>query len=166
MIASRFWPFAIVGLLVLNAVIVGITVVLARSGAPAVEQDYYQRAVRWDEYAALRQASTALGWQARMTLELERTAASSESDGTLRLQLTDRAGLPVLGAHVTARVFHGAHADLPRDVELTAVSPGVYEAPIGPAHQGIWQASLVARRGDDTFLLDRSVSTASKEPAQ
>ncbi|MEM0983480.1 MAG: hypothetical protein AAGI17_05995 [Planctomycetota bacterium] len=50
------WPVIVVGLLVLNACICAATIIAASISRQPVEDDYYDRALRWDE---IREAERA-----------------------------------------------------------------------------------------------------------
>ena len=58
------WPFAIVGLLALNAAVVILFLFISKSdGGAQVVPDYYNRAVAWDSLAANRARTIETGWQ-------------------------------------------------------------------------------------------------------
>ncbi|MFI4896580.1 MAG: FixH family protein [Phycisphaerales bacterium JB059] len=62
--SGRIWIFGVVGLLLLNVGVCAVTVVAATGDpvAAAVEPDYYQKAVDWDEDKARWPAPERLGW--------------------------------------------------------------------------------------------------------
>lgn len=82
---SRAWMWP-VGLITLMCGSVGIcvmtAVVAARDPSFALEPDYYERALEWDETAAARDASATLGWRAHVEVSIPGAAGtrSGESD--------------------------------------------------------------------------------------
>lgn len=61
------WPFAIVGLLVLNAAAAFLILFISRSdGGAQVVPDYYNRAVAWDSLASSNMETAATGWNFRI----------------------------------------------------------------------------------------------------
>jgi len=136
------WIAAVVVLLVGNAA--AMITLAATAGDPTsrVIPDYYQKAVRYDDVAAARAASAALGWTARISLE----------DGALVAVLTDRDGAPVTGAAVEVEVRPRVRADELVTVALVEVAPGRYQAPLPAGRRGLHDLALTARRDDAAFL--------------
>ena len=119
----KVWPTAIFALLGMNMLIVGVTVYYATNDpSAAVEADYYQKAVDWDQAVARRQASDLLGWNPQPRL------VRSEAGTHLRLTLTDRDGHAVHGAKVSAIVYHNARAATRFTVSRVDGVPGEYAA--------------------------------------
>jgi nitrogen fixation protein FixH len=140
---GSIWPAAIFGLIGLNVVIVGVTVYYAtHDPSAAVEPQYYQKALAWDQTARLRDASDRLQWKAGATVDRE---------GRLNLAITDASGAPVADAQVTATVFAVARASDRQDLTLTQTSPGVYSAAVRLNRGGLWQIRVDAKRGSDVF---------------
>ena len=85
--SGRIWIVAVIGLLALNVTVCAVTVVAATKDpvASAVEPDYYQRAVEWDQTRAAWPPPDRVGW----SLRAEQTA-----DGRVvfDLGLTDHTG--------------------------------------------------------------------------
>jgi hypothetical protein len=82
--SSRKWPMIVVGMLVAHASLWVGAVFIARSNATfAVEPDYYQKALHWDETAAQAAENRRLGWG--MTWEL---SAAGGADQTRRVTAT------------------------------------------------------------------------------
>lgn len=139
---GRIWPFIIVALLSLS---VGANIILlikaTTDPAFAVERDYYQKAVDFDEIQAAQGRSDALGW----------TVAVQADREVLKVHLVDQAGAPISDAQVAVEAFHNARAANIISGELTSKGEGLY-AFSGPfSRPGIWEYRLVAARGDDRF---------------
>jgi hypothetical protein len=62
------WPVIIIGLLLLNVTVCAVTVTLSLRNPAAVEPDYYNKAMNWDEHRA---ASTATASTAAAATEDE-----------------------------------------------------------------------------------------------
>lgn len=163
----KVWPTAIFALLGMNMAIVGITVYYATNDpSAAVESDYYQKAVDWDQTVAKRQASDLLGWTPQPRL------VRSETGTHLRLTLTDRDGHAVHGAKVNAVVFHNARAATRFSIDLLEGEPGEYAAAVSADRPGSWHVDLAATRGEDSFIatlnceLAGGTGTALSEPGR
>jgi len=55
------WPAMIVGLLLLNVGVCAVTIVAATTTQPEIEEDYYRKALEWDEHRAELAAQSAAG---------------------------------------------------------------------------------------------------------
>lgn len=145
------WPLFIVALLLVSVSAGIITIIAAGSdGGPQIVEDYYDRAVRWDEEAARRAASAALGWEATV-----RVAAAGAQAGlrTVEVAVRDRDGAPVAGLRGTLRAARPQWAHAVAQVPLVPVAetPGLYrqEVPVGEA--GLWDFEIDAARDTAAF---------------
>jgi nitrogen fixation protein FixH len=147
MMRIRLFPGIVFGLLGLNACIVGTTVYLAHSDRSfAVEPDYYQKALSWDQTAAQDRRNAVLGWKTELTV--------GPRGGTGRavcLRLKDSEGGPVAGAAVDLIAFHSARAGQRLAATLSEISPGLYQAALPIERSGAWEFRLTVRRGTETF---------------
>ena len=144
------WPVGVVGMLCVSLTVCGITV-MAATGDPsyAIEDDYYQQAVDWDKRKAQLAASDALGWTAKLDMDL--------SAGSLSVTLADELGRPLEGAAVRATVFHHARRGQAQDLLLQPTESGRYAVDITSPREGQWQVRLRVQRGPDTFILTEDV---------
>lgn len=144
----RIFPGIIFALIGMNMTIVAITVWLA-TGDPsvAVEPDYYRKAAAWDETAAQQRANARLGWTASVTI----TPGAERGALLVQVRLTDRDGAPVLGAQVSATLFHNARAGDRIEANFTAAAGGVYLASSRCERPGVWRMRLLVQRGLETF---------------
>ncbi|MCA9288786.1 MAG: FixH family protein [Phycisphaerales bacterium] len=161
------WP---VGLIALMCGSVGIcvatAVVAARDPSFALEPDYYDKALAWDESAAARAASDALGWTAEVEVSLPGADGAPDGARTVSLRLRDSQGEPVAADRVEIAAFH--HARM-RDIQRLSVGagdPAIDSGPgtlvlaeagrwvwsLGEARAGVWQVRVRAARGQDVFL--------------
>lgn len=140
------------GLLAMNFTIVGITISRA-TGDPhmAVEPNYYERAVAWDESVRAGAASDALGW----SVAVESAVVSGETAGrVVTIRLTDASGEPLTGAAVEVCVFHHAYARARVDLVCEEVGGGVYRARMAQTPPGLHEVRIRAVRGADRFEHD------------
>lgn len=125
----------------------------------ATEPDYYQKGVDWDTSQAQKRRSDALGWHS----ELHAGSAAEAGGALLRVQLSDKLGLPLAGARLRAVAFHNARASQAFDLRFEETAPGSYEAALGGARGGLWELRLSATLRGDSY---ERVFRVDLEPAQ
>ncbi len=140
--SGRLWIGLVIGLLLGNAAAMGVLLAKAGDTSQRVLPDYYRRAVAWDETAAARRASAALGWSVE---------ASLDGVGAL-VSLVDATGAPIRNAHVAVAVRPRSRADHVRSARLQEISAGHYQGALPLAQPGLQELELTAKRGADTFL--------------
>lgn len=140
---GAWFPYFLVSLLLIS-VGANVFLIMRATDDPsfAVEPDYYDKAVHWDESQAAKQASRDLGWRA----EIE---AAHEG---VTVELVDALGRPVEGAEVQIVAFHNARARDRLVDTMRPAGPGRYDLRRRLERSGIWEIRLTARRGDDRFL--------------
>lgn len=156
-----FWPAAIVGLLALGVgANVGLLIVANSDPSFAVEDDYYDKAVRWDEKRAQDAANLALGWQ--LDLSTETTVDAGVPVVQVGVRLTDRDGVPVEGAVIALETFHLARSAQPLRAAPAEVGPGWYVALVPMRRPGLWEFRIDADRGGRHFTarIQQEVRTA------
>ncbi|MEL7473076.1 MAG: FixH family protein [Planctomycetota bacterium] len=150
------WPLAVVAVFSVSLTICGITIYAATSDeSHAIEDDYYARAVSWDETAAQRAESAELGWNATASIG----APNQDATRDLTIRLQDPNGLAIQADHVTALVFHHARRGDAKEFTLWPLASGAYRAPIPDARAGIWQVRLLATAGEHHFVQTIDVTT-------
>ena len=154
--AQLMWTGFILAFFVVQAII-WIVAISITSGDPshAVVAGYDEKALKWDEEKALRMASSALGWQAEVVID---STADIRGNHALTFKLVDREQLPVKTAEIELKAFHRAFAGEPQRVALSEISDGVYAGQIQIRKSGLWQFEGLARKGDDTYLIDQVLS--------
>ena len=155
---GRYWPVAIVGLLVSGAAAnIGFMVVASRDATFAVEPDYYRKAVDWDRAMAQEARNVELGW--RVSAELE---AGAGGRARLVARVTDREGRPVSDATVVVEAFPSARA---REIASVTLAPagaaGAYTATLPGARPGLWELRLRVTRGAQVFTRTLSQDLAA-----
>jgi len=142
------WPAVIVGALVIH-VVVSLTMVWVASSNPsyAVEEDYYQKALHWDEKRAQDRHNAELGWLLGFTVEPGVAGGSA----VLEVTATDALGRPLGGATVSVETFHNARAGDILRARLDTVGEGVYRTILPMRHNGRWELRFTVDRDDDHF---------------
>jgi nitrogen fixation protein FixH len=102
-------------------------------------EDAYQRGITYNQTIAVKEAEQALGWQASLTWQADRSAAGK---GRLELQLEDRLGQPLQGAEVKARLRRPVGPENAMLVALPANGPGLYGADLSLPLRGQWDVDL------------------------
>jgi nitrogen fixation protein FixH len=150
--AQWTWTGVIVGLLVIQLGMSGVAIFLA-TGDPTnvVVPNYHQHALEWDQVAALRKQSQALGWTWRVSVA---PLGDVYGKRQLVLELRDPAGLPVVGAAVTLNAWHHARAGDPLPITLTPApdQPGVYVATVLLRRSGLWHVDVHIQRDGQHFV--------------
>ena len=146
------WPLFIITLLVVGAVGSLAAVVAAHSdGGAQVIDDYYRKAVNWDEAAARRAAVEALGWTVQVEVGPGPAAARP-----VEVTVHDRDGRPVTGLEGTLRAWRPHLAAPVAEVALTPTDvPGRYRQPLPIRASGLWDLEVAARQ--DTLVVEHRV---------
>lgn len=153
-------PFRLSGRMVLGALI-GFFVVVAGMNAlmmtiairtmPGVDvKSAYETSQRFNGEIARMQAQAERGWTAEAQL------SRSGTDALVALSLRDRAGAPVTGLSVAARLEHPASRRQDHEADLDERAPGVYRAGIPAVHGGGWTLAIAATRSGETIFVSRS----------
>ncbi len=142
---ARFWAAVPVVLLVGMVVgLGGMAFVAIDDPSFAIEEDYYRKAVAWDEAASQRAENTRLGWN--MSLELEVTPGGVK----LNVALTGRDGTPIEGATVDVKAFHNARAGTILQAPLHPEGPR-YVGYLPMRRPGLWEFRFLVVHGSDRF---------------
>lgn len=140
----NFWALVPVGILGAGLLGLGTLAFVAGSDPSfALESDYYQKAVRWDEQQAQLAENARLGWQ----LELRVAPGGAK----LVAEIARRDGAPVSEAKVVAEAFANARAADVRTLRFSESAPGTYEAELGRARPGLWELRFTVERGAERF---------------
>jgi nitrogen fixation protein FixH len=99
----------------------------------------YEASQTYNAEIARAQAQNARGWSADVSL------GAKESERDVVIRLTDKAGAPVQGLAIEARLAHPA--DRKADIASRAqeIAPGVYSARFALAHTGAWDLVIEGR---------------------
>ena len=153
------WPALIVALLVGGAgANIWLMLVATGDASFAVEADYYEKALRWDDAMAQEARNARLGWSVAVRLE----RAAQPGEGWVRARVVDRDGVPVAGARVGVEAFHSARASRIVRAGLTPEAGGGYAARLPLDRPGLWELRVRVERGDQVFTrtLDQDLGRA------
>lgn len=144
---GALWPAVIAGALGLHVVGSLVMVYFATSNESyAVEPDYYQKALAWDDRRAQDRHNTELGW----TLEFAVVPVPAGQDPIMRVELTTLDGEPITNASISVEAFANARRD---DVLTTGLieSDSGYQTAMAMRRNGLWEFRFTVTRGDELF---------------
>ncbi len=147
---GTLWPWIIGGALVLHVVVMlGVVFFAASDSSYAVEEDYYQKAIDWDQKRAQDRDNENLGW----LLEFEVNPPQIPGDQpTVVVRLEDALGEPLADATVDLETFHNARSDDIIRVRVDASDEaGLYSVAPAMRHNGLWELRFTVTLGEDTF---------------
>ncbi len=144
---GRIWalvPVALLGVMLLG---LGTLAYIAIDDPGfALEANYYDKAVRWDESRAEQRASEALG----LSVSVAPLVRSTEGTSLIELSVLTKAGAPLAGATVSLEAFPNAFASRVQRFTLRESAPGVYVGKLVGAVPGLWELRCtVSRSGLD-----------------
>lgn len=146
-----FWPFPglVFVLIGLSLTIAVVTVTLATNDPSfGLEEDYFAKAVAWDETAAQLEKNRELGWDAKVELS---NRLDGRGERAVTVLLTDAEGQALDGAKVEVFSFHKARRKETLSFELVEIAPGRYTAGAPMTREGQWSVRLRVTRGDEVF---------------
>jgi nitrogen fixation protein FixH len=154
------WPLSVAGVLSLT-IAANVWLIRVANNDPsfAVEEDYYQRGVHWDDELAQRARNTELGW--RLTSSVSPIQVGRGAD--LRIALSDAVVAPIAGASVTVRAVHVGRARDPVDITLEPGAPGEYAALVPIERAGLWELRIDVHRGADRFTATKRLDVRFAE---
>jgi len=142
------WPILLTSLISIHIVSVLVMVVVATHDSSfAIEPDWYQKGLHYEQTAQQQRENSRLGWSVQLDV-------GQPLSGTNRRNVTctvlDRAGKPVEKATVDLVAFaHLRGSNLIRGVLLP--HDGQYLATMSLEDPGMWEFRLVVTRGAETF---------------
>ena len=157
---TYLWPTIIIGLLATHATLMIITVFVASSDRSfAVEPDYYQKAVNWDDISRQRVANDELGWSLQWDMSSTKSTVAG-ANGELKCRLVNRLGVALDGAKVAVELFPHAKAENHQQVALERVGDGWYTGRANFSVPGLWELRAVVQRGPDSFTSNQQLLIA------
>jgi hypothetical protein len=158
---GTFWAWVPAGLL--GSMLLGLgTMAFIAIDDPhfALEPNYYDKAVHWDQAQAEAKADRALG----MKLDLRPLAISYSGQIDLVLTLKDRGDFALTGAEVELQAFPNAYAGRIEQLLLRETAPGVYTGQLEHGMRGLWELRFLVKpaAGAATYreVLRRDVAKA------
>jgi nitrogen fixation protein FixH len=150
-LSGRMVLATLIGFFLVVAGMNAVMMTIAISTMPGVDvKSAYETSQHYNGEIARMQEQAARGWTAEAGLR------RSGADAILTLSLRDRAGAPVTGLSVTARLEHPATRREDRDAALSEAVAGTYSAGFPAVHGGGWTLAISARRGSETVFVSRS----------
>ena len=110
----------------------------------ALESNYYDKAVHWDENQQQARKSQAMGLQVALT---EPLTLSETGRIMVQLSVTDGKKLAFAGADVALDAFPNAYASRVQRLVLRELKPGLYVGELSPGVRGLWELRVVVKLG-------------------
>lgn len=155
------WPLAVTTILGLT-VAANVWLIRVANSDPsfAIEENYYQRGVHWDDELAQRAHNQSLGWRVVATMSPDKEASGE----LLRIALTDSAVRPIEGASIVVKAVHVARAGDPVEVTLAPLGQGEYEARVPVRRAGLWELRIDVHRGAERFTAMERLDVPAAQP--
>ena len=147
---GSLWPWIIGGALALHVVVsLGVVFFATTDASYAIEEDYYDKAINWDEKRAQDRTNDELGWS--LTFSVAPPTVPGEQP-KLDLRLADAEGKPLSGAAVSLETFHKASSGEIIRIEVEpSEEAGLYRASPRMRDNGLWELRFTVDHGTDHF---------------
>jgi nitrogen fixation protein FixH len=147
--AAMIWPGIIIGLLAAQMLLLLTMAYIATSDRSfAVEPDYYQKALNWDQLAAQNRMNEQLGWSAHIQVS---DAADLMKRRDVTCTLTDDSGEPLSGVTVELVAFPHARGEERMTLGLAEQNEGKYATNMPITRTGLWEFRITASRDAHRF---------------
>lgn len=147
--SGQFW--ALLPVLLLGSMVLGlgaIVVLYVNDPSLALEEDYYKKAVGWDQRQALERSNRALGYKLRVEAKpLLRGARAFE----LQVEPRDRADVPLTQAVVQVEAFPNAQASRIFRGTLRPSGNGQFVVNIPGVRTGLWEFRVALENGKERY---------------
>jgi nitrogen fixation protein FixH len=144
-----FWPVLITSLIGIHIVsVVTMVVVATHDRSFAIEPDFYQKGLHYDQTIQQQRENTRLGWSVK--LEVSRPLSGTNMRN-VACRLVDRDGKPLDGATVDLVAFAHVRASRRISCVLMSQDAGHYVGTMAFADPGIWEFRLAVTRGKEAF---------------
>ena len=143
---SRWIPWTFVGMFGVILAVNGIMVAVAFetwSGLSTTEP--YRRGLAHNKQAAEIERQERLGWQVALGF-----AQKAPGTGELRLRAVKKAGRPILGATITARIVRPVAQGADFAVTLSGRGKGLYTTAVRFPKPGLWEVRYRIRGEGET----------------
>ena len=143
----------IVGLLSLHVAAVLVMVwVATRDRSFAVEPDYYQKALHWDDSQQQERDNQRLAWQVTIDIDPQK---SDLGDQNVICRLSDKAGRPLEEAFIDLVAFSHARGNQRLTTIFAEDAPGRYRGFLRFRRPGLWEFRMVIHHGHDVFTYNQ-----------
>ncbi len=146
------WPLSVIGLLVLGVGWTMSVMFASRSdGGVQVVENYYEKAIDWDNTQKLMQQSEALGWQVELSVQ---RASAAVPEGGLRVIFKDSAGQEIDGLTASVKATRPQTTRVIREMNLQSVvdMPGEYFQTFPEIQPGLWDFEISAHKDSLKFV--------------
>jgi len=152
--AALKWGAIIVGILG-TSFTVGMVMLYVSASDPsfAVEPEYYDQALNWDEHAEQRRVNAELDWR----IEIQEQPGFTAGVRTLTVTLTDRDGNPIEEATVGVIAFHNARSANRFEFPMIPAGAGVFTAEQPLTRAGHWEFRFTVVAPETTFTETQAV---------
>lgn len=146
---GMFWPILITTMLGAH-VVAGIVVITVSVSDPsfAVEENYYEKAMDWDQTARQRATNDRLAWRVDLS---PRVHAGRHPTHDVELTLSDATGAPLDGASVRIECFPNIRASERVTLNAATDANGHATVALDPDHFGLWEFRLRITHEDSVF---------------
>jgi nitrogen fixation protein FixH len=142
------WPILLASLIGIHIVSVVVMVTVATYDRSfAIEPDWYQKGLHYEQTAQQQRENSRLGWSVKLDVG---QPLSGTNQRTVSCRVFDGAGKPVEDAKIDLVAFAHLRASK-RTSSVLLRQGGVYTAPLAFEDPGMWEFRLVITRGRETF---------------
>lgn len=144
MSSDRWIPWAIAGALGCVVAVNGALAYFALTSSTGLVTEHpYDSGNNYNRVLEAAAAQDALGWRGALRF--------APDAGEIAAEFTDRAGQPLTGLAVAARLVRPVEPLPDLVLALQERAPGRYVGTIATNHPGLWEVRTTARRGGDRF---------------
>lgn len=139
------WALVPVGLLASSVVgFSWMALIAVRDPSFALERDYYQKAIHWDQTQAQAATNQRLAYRISASPSI---ALDASGRAVISLKLADRSDRPITSARVTAEAFPNAFSAEISNLTFQEREPGTYSATLAAKRAGVWELRLTVDDG-------------------
>ncbi len=147
------WPWIVAGALACGVIgNLAMMVVASRNASFAVEPDYYQKALHWDEKRLQDRTNENLGWDVALAFA---KPDPLRPELELSVVLTDGSGAPLEGATLAVTAFPIARASELLEARLEGGEAGRYTVLLPIRRAGLWEYRFVVDHDGQRFTATR-----------
>lgn len=160
---SKKWMYILIGMVLCGVsgsmVLISITL---KHKPNLVDKDYYEEGRKY-EATILQQMEErkALGWDMQLkipsTIIGETITYLMGSSGTYQFSILDKSSQPLTGAQVTLFAYRPSDSQADKQVKMTEVTAGNYQAYLDLPLQGAWMLTAQARSGNQVSEVARNI---------
>lgn len=131
---DRWIPWLFVGFFAVVLIANGTLAYLATASFTGLQtDDHYRKGLAYNRVLAAERAQSVLGWSVSVDFTVLGTR-----DGRLVVRATDRDGMPLEGAAVTARLIRPTQSGYDMEIDLAPAGGGAYTADLELPLRGQW----------------------------